>query len=124
MVVLAVARPEDIHAEGDLVLSTENIHVVGALEAGDRKAAERTRAAADREAAVVDRQLQEVLGALVDVLDAERRRINTVRTRPAVVPSAPDRKVKGVDGCRADGESFPEDETLRVLVIAGGGRHQ
>ena len=88
MIVLAVARAEDVHAEGDLVLAAQNIHVVGPLEAGDREPAERAGAAPDGEAAVVNGQLQEVLGALVQVCDAERSGVDAVRVGAAIVAPA------------------------------------
>src|SRR5947207_4730655 len=47
MIVLAIARPENVHAKGELVLAAQNVHVVGGLKAADREASKGAGSASD-----------------------------------------------------------------------------
>src|SRR4029077_5031889 len=64
VIVLAVPSSESVHAECNLVLAQQNIHVISRLKAGDWESPQRKGAAADRESTIVDGYLQEIPGGL------------------------------------------------------------
>src|SRR5258708_2849655 len=124
MVVLVVLTPDDIHAEGHLMLALQNVDVVSHLIRGDVEASQSSGTTTDREAAIAHCQLQIVVGALIDVLNAEHRGVDTDSVWASVVATSTEGEVQRVHNRRTNNVTIAKRHALRLLVITRGCGHQ
>src|SRR3954447_15456135 len=101
------------------MLAFENVDVIGSLIAGNWKTAKSAGSTSDSETTVVDAQLKEVVGALIDVLYPELRRIDSVRVRSAIIGTPADCEVERIHRRRTKRVSIGKNKSLRMLHVAG-----